>query len=63
MLIKLNMTTAKVATPADKDSVIAMINESCISAPDGTLPLDNYLAVVDPVLNNTDFGFFVLAND
>ena len=54
---------SKVAALSDKDSVCSMISQTCATAPTGTLPEANYLAIVDPVLNNTDFGFFVLCQD
>ena len=39
------------------------MKKNSASAPGGILPEENYLAIIDPVLNDPDYGFFVIASD
>ena len=55
--------TGKVATKADKDKLIELVKKSCAAAPAGILPEENFLAIIDPVLDDPDYGFFIVASD
>ena len=59
------MTTysSKIATKEDKDKVDELVKLNCSAAPDGILPEANFLAIVDHLLNDPDYGFFVITLD
>mmetsp|Transcript_18155 Transcript_18155/g.31034 ORF Transcript_18155/g.31034 Transcript_18155/m.31034 type:complete len:111 (-) Transcript_18155:158-490(-) len=55
--------TAKLATLADKDSVLQMVRQTCDAIPNGDFPYEKFAQVVGYVLEDLDWGFFVLAEE
>ena len=57
------MFTAKIAKKDDRSKIIDLVKKTCAATPDGILPEENYMAIIDPVLDDPDYGFFVVASD
>ena len=55
--------SSKVAKIEDKPQIVEMVKKNCAAAPGGILPEENFMAIIDPVLNDPDYGFFILASD
>ena len=55
--------SAKLATTADRESVLKMIDEVILQLPQGTVSPENYARVADWVLGDIDLGFFIIAED
>ena len=51
----------RIATQDDKDKVMALITQTCSKYPEGVLEEDKFKQVAALVLQDIDWGFFILA--
>ena len=51
----------RIATQDDKDKVMALITQTCSKYPEGVLEEDQFKQVAALVLQDIDWGFFILA--
>ena len=58
-----NNISSRLAKADDKEAVFKLIDSTVASLPAGTMTVENYKKVAEFVLEDVDWGFFILCED